>query len=158
MALRVLPVLNQQASNNPWNLRQLSASPIAAFRHVIGPDRKQLPLIGPFIDRMARSEPLIALQADQPGRKMRDQRLGDLGLADPGGPFDQQGPPEHQRRMHRHRVIGDISNGDQGSFPGVGRLRHGSGSFGACCPAGQGRAAPSQACRPRSLVIFAIRH
>ena len=65
-------------------------------------------------------EAFIALQADQPGLAHRGERLRDLGLADPGIAFEQQGPSEilHQQQGSDERRLGDIAGAFEVGLPG----------------------------------------
>src|SRR3984957_16166736 len=54
-----------------------------------GLNPQQLLAVVPFVQRLGLVEPLIALQADEPGPGELRHRLGQLRLACPGGPLDQ---------------------------------------------------------------------
>ena len=64
-------------------------------------DRQQLALVVPLVHRRVDVEPFVALQADQPRVADRGQSLGDLGLADAGVAFEQQGPAEIEHEQQR---------------------------------------------------------
>ena len=68
-----------------------SASLADAFASL---DGKELALIIPLVERGVLIEAFVALQADQLRAVHRGQRLADLGLADAGFPFKQQGTLE----------------------------------------------------------------
>ena len=57
------------------------------------------------MDGVAGVQPFIELQPDQSGVAQGGQGAGDLGLADPRRPFQQQGTFQHQRQMQRHGQI-----------------------------------------------------
>ena len=116
-----------------------------------------------------------SMQPDQTGRLDAGQGLGDLGLAHPGGPLQQQGPPKGKRQMQAHgqRVRGNIAHPasrscsalkltppvpkaplPQRGRPGGGRARDGrQASRMRACPHAVWLG-PAQPCRPRSWATF----
>ena len=66
-----------------------------------GANREQLALIVPVVERLVQVDPLVTLEADQPGARRTRQRLGHLGLANPGLPLDEQGLLEGDAEEHR---------------------------------------------------------
>ena len=67
------------------------------------PDRQQLALVVPLVERLAGGQALVALQPDQRRAQRRRQRLGRRGLADPGLALQQQRLPRRQRQEQRRR-------------------------------------------------------
>jgi len=53
-------------------------------------DAQQLARVVPFVERLGRVDPVVALQANQRRVEDRRQRLGGLGLADARLPLEQQ--------------------------------------------------------------------
>jgi hypothetical protein len=52
--------------------------------------RQELAGVVPVVERVVEVDPLVTLQADEPGADRAGQRLGDLGLADARLPLDEQ--------------------------------------------------------------------
>ena len=55
----------------------------------LGLDAQQLLLVVPLVERLGLVEPLVALQADEPGAAHLGHRLGQLGLAGAGRTLDE---------------------------------------------------------------------
>ena len=72
------------------------------FTGAVSADRQQLALVVPLVNRMRGIQTFIALKADQVCVQYLCQRLGDLGLADASGAFQQQRTPQNLRQMQRH--------------------------------------------------------
>ncbi len=92
----------------------------------IGLDPKQLLLVVPLVKRLGFVETFVTLEADQAAIGDRRQRLGQLGLADPGRSFDQDGLLELVGQEHHlgDPVVGEIADvGQRGAVTsaGVGR-------------------------------------
>ena len=68
-----------------------------------GLDAEQLLLVVPLVERPRLVETLVALQPDQVGARRARHRLGQLGLADPGRPLDQQRLLQRAREVGRRR-------------------------------------------------------
>ena len=88
------------------------------------PDRQQLPLVVPFVERLAGGEPLVALQPDQRCLQRAGQRLRGGGLADPRLALQQQGPAEAQgqEQGRRHAVVDQVVDGVEAVPDGLGVL------------------------------------
>ena len=88
-----------------------------------GLDAEELFLVVPLIKRAGLVETLVALQADQVGAARAGDRLGQLGLADPGRALDQQ------RLLQRAGEVGRRRGGRVGEVGGLvellGRVRGG---------------------------------
>ena len=74
------------------------------------PDRQHLARIVPFVERGGGVDALVALQADQPAREHRGDRLGRFGLADARRAFEQQRLAEREREIGRRRdaLVGEV--------------------------------------------------
>ncbi len=89
----------------------------------LGLDPQQLLAVVPLVQRLGLVEPLVALQAHERPPQVAGERLGELGLADTGGTFDQDrlaelGRQERDQRGVRARQItgaaqpgGDVLDG-----------------------------------------------
>ena len=101
-----------------------------------GADRHHLRREVPLVDRRGAVEPFVALQPDQPASQRLGQRLGDLGLADPGLALEEQRPPELQREEHHGRKAppGDVARAPEQRLGRVDR-----GGQGAHCDLSSGR-------------------
>ena len=64
---------------------------------------QQLARVVPLVDGVRDVEALVALQADQPGAERARERLGQLGLADPGLALQQQRLLDRQRQEEGRR-------------------------------------------------------
>ena len=75
------------------------------------PDREQLALVVPVVERLARGEPLVALQPHQRGVERLGQHLRGGGLADAGLALEQQRQPEPRVRKTRgrHALVGEVA-------------------------------------------------
>ncbi len=91
------------------------------FSRLLGLDPKQLLLVVPLVERLGLVEPLVALQPNQSPPVDLGERLGQLGLADAGGPF------------HEHRLVEPLGQKhDLGDL--VGReIPHGLQGVGDLC-------------------------
>ena len=89
---------------------------------------QQLLAVVPLVERAGLVDPLVALQPDQPGAGRRRHRLGQLGLADPGRPLDQQrlAQPVGQEDGRRGRVVGEVAGGAE-PLADLGRRREEGG-------------------------------
>ncbi len=92
---------------------------------------QQLAGVVPLIQRLARVDALIALQAHQLSTAGGGQRLGELGLADAGLALQEQRPPEHRGKVHGggqppvgQVVLGREAGLQRGDRMGAGRLGH----------------------------------
>ncbi len=70
------------------------------------PDRQQLPLVVPVVERLARGQTFIALQPDQLRIQHFGKGFGRGGLADAGLTFQQQRPAQLHRQVNRRRGAG----------------------------------------------------
>ena len=80
---------------------------------VVRLDAQQLLLVVPLIQRLGLVKALVALQPQQPGSGQRRRRLRQLGLADPGGAFDQQ---RLVQAVGEEQNVGDEVVGDVAGF------------------------------------------
>ena len=80
------------------------------------PDGQQLARVVPLVQRLGRGDALVALQPDQRRVQRGGQRLGRLGLADPGFAFEQDGlaHPDRQEQRRGQLVTGQVANFPQG--------------------------------------------
>src|SRR5207247_9046073 len=53
----------------------------------------------PLVERLARVEPLVALETNEPAARDLRQRLRELGLADARRPLDEHGTPHARRQV-----------------------------------------------------------
>ncbi len=76
----------------------------------VGLDSQQLLLVVPLVERLRLVEPLVTLEADQPAAGQARDRLGQLGLAGAGRPFDEDrlGQPIGQEDHPGDAVVGQI--------------------------------------------------
>jgi hypothetical protein len=97
--------------------QKLLAEKVVPHRLAVDPARRfersqveHLARVIPLVNRRRCVQALVALQPDQRGLQDRGQHLGDLGLADPRFPFQQQRFPQSQRQVERRRqpAIGDV--------------------------------------------------
>ena len=72
--------------------------PVGRALRLGGADRHHLRRKVPLVDGAGGVEALVALQADEAAAEGLGQRLGDLGLADPGLAFEEERPSELQRQ------------------------------------------------------------
>ena len=79
------------------------------------PDAQQLARVVPLVQRLGRVDPVVALKADQ--RRLEDgrERLGRLGLADPGLALEQQRLGQAQAEEHRRReaLVDEVVDGGE---------------------------------------------
>ncbi len=69
----------------------------------VGLDAEELLLVVPLVDGLRLVEALVALQPDEPRAERGRDGLGELGLADAGGPFDEHGLAEPVGEEHDPR-------------------------------------------------------
>ena len=116
-ALLGLHRLEQRAADQEALREQLLGQRVAVGRalRLGGADRHHLRREVPLVDRARRVEALVALQPDQPAAERLAERLGDLGLADPGLALEEQRPAELQRQEDdgRKAAAGDVAGAGQ---------------------------------------------
>ena len=93
-----------------------------------GLDAQQLLLVVPLVERARLVQPLVALQPDQLGAGDPRDRLGQLGLADPGRALDQQRLLEHAGEVggRRRGRVGQVAGRGEpfGDLVGRGEPGH----------------------------------
>ena len=77
-----------------------------------GLDAEQLLAVVPLVQRLGLVQPLVALEPDEGSVEVGGQRLGELGLADAGGAFDEDRLAEldGQERDERGRLAGQVAD------------------------------------------------
>ncbi len=77
-----------------------------------GLDAQQLLAVVPLVERLGLVEALVALQADQLAAGGAGERLGQLGLADPGWALDQDrlAEPLGEEGDQRGGLVGEVAD------------------------------------------------
>jgi hypothetical protein len=88
----------------------LHALPACIVR--FGLDAQELLAVVPLVQGLGLVEALVALQAHEPAAEVAAERLGQLGLADAGGPLDQDRLAELGREVghERGRLAGQVAD------------------------------------------------
>src|SRR5262249_4462351 len=112
----------------------------------VGLNAQQLLLVIPLVERLGLVEPFVTLQPNEVGAQCVRQHLADLGLARPGGAFDQQRPLEREGEIEHglDRIAGDVTRARQAVADNLASDLH-RAIIGRVGPSGQawGGAAPS---------------
>ena len=105
---------------------------LLALAVLAGLDAQQLLAVVPLVERLGLVEPLVALQADEPGAGELGHRLGQLRLARPGRPLDQHrlGQPVGQVDDAADGLVGQVAHLGQAAPHRVQGLEPGRTAFG----------------------------
>ena len=92
----------------------------------LGLDAQQLLAVVPLVQRLGLVEALVALQPHELAAEVRGERLGELGLADAGGPLDEHrlaelGREVGDQRGRLARQVADLAQPVGELFDGGGR-------------------------------------
>jgi hypothetical protein len=90
----VLERLEERAAQQEAAREQLALVDAALGRA----QREELARVVPVVEGLVDVDALVALQPDEPRARGAGERLGDLGLADPGLPLDQQREAQFARQ------------------------------------------------------------
>src|SRR5262249_29118815 len=109
----------------------------------VGLNAQQLLLVIPLVERLGLVEPFVTLQPNEVGAQCVRQHLADLGLARPGGAFDQQRPLEREGEIEHglDRIAGDVTRARQAVADNLASDLH-RAIIGRVGPSGQAWGAP----------------
>ena len=97
------------------------------FADALGLDAQELLLVVPLVEGLRLVQPLVALQADQPGVEHLGHRLGQLRLAGAGRAFDQDRLAEPLGQVHDagDPFVGEVGDPSQSFTDDCGGLEAG---------------------------------